>query len=105
MRVIVSVCAFCALVNPLPKPPPPRPPPRPPPPPPPPPPAGAAAAPPAAAPDATAATAAAGRCRRGIREPLAREVRLGLCGQACCDAEHQHHSDEKEIPSQLSYPR
>src|SRR5687767_12541619 len=44
MRVIVSVCAFCAIVNSLPKPPPPRPPPRPPPPPPPPPPAGAAAA-------------------------------------------------------------
>src|SRR5688572_18739446 len=44
MRVIVSVCAVCVIVNSLPNPPPPRPPPRPPPPPPPPPPAGAAAA-------------------------------------------------------------
>src|SRR5688572_27567991 len=41
MRVIVSVFAFCAMVNSWPKPPPPRPPPRPPPPPP--PPAGAPA--------------------------------------------------------------
>src|SRR5688572_22086315 len=55
----------------------------------------------AAAAPATTTAATGRRRRRGgrIHDPLTREIRLGLRSQARRGAKHQHHSNDKEIPS------